>query len=163
MALVAGVVGLVQPGVASGQTAASIDEPTGPIYADGVVSLSGTCPTDPGVDFLDVVLEFSDPTMNTTTPAEVNGTTWSTGYYLGRDSAMTMTATVQCDANTDPAARTFDILAPTLDLVATVGTEPGVCATTSIEVVVGTPVYWCYTATSNSSRDHSARRTARGR
>lgn len=140
--------------VPSAAQAASIDPADGPLYSDGVVRFSGTCASDPGVDYLDVDLTFSDPSYDSTGIASVDGTTWTTSSYVGSDEALTMTATIDCGDGEGPVSRTFDLLAPSLDLVLTVGTEAGVCATTtSIEVSAGTPVYWCYTATNLSGSE----------
>ena len=141
--------------VPSAAQAVSVDPADGPLYADGVVRFSGTCASDPGVDYLDVDLTFSDPAYDRTGIARVDGTTWTAASgSLDSDEALTMTATIDCGDGAGPASRTFDLLAPSLDLVLTVGTEAGVCATTtSIEVSAGTPVFWCYTATSLSGRE----------
>ena len=153
LALVAAAT-LLMPTTASSQAAAAVDPADGPLYADGVVFFSGTCPEDPGVEWLDVDLTFSDPSYDRTTIARVDGVSWSAASgYLGSDEALTMTVSVDCSGTGEGpyAEGTFELLAPSVALELTVGTVEGECATTSaIEVAAGTTVYWCYTVTSLS-------------
>ena len=159
LALVAAAT-LLMPTAASSQAGAAVDPADGPLYADGVVPFSGTCPEDPGVDWLDVDLTFSDPSYDRTTVASVDGVTWTAASgYLGSDEALTMTVSVDCSGTGEGpfAEGTFDLVAPSVALELTVGTVEGECATTSaIEVTAGTTVYWCYTVSSASARGYSA-------
>jgi predicted extracellular nuclease len=90
------------------------------------------------VDTVTAGLEIS-ATINTTT---TNSALW-TAYNVG--PADVVTATAEATVNAIPRL-------PAIDLAKTVGTDPGLCATTdSIEVDPETAVYYCYTVTNTGN------------
>jgi uncharacterized repeat protein (TIGR01451 family) len=79
-------------------------------------------------------------------PAVINTTTTNTATWTGYNSGPTDSTTAQASATVTVVA------APSITLTKTVGTVSGVCAaTSSISVVAGTTVYYCYEVTNTGN------------
>ncbi len=80
-------------------------------------------------------------------PAVINATTTNSGTWTAYNAGPTNQATA-----TDTATVTVQAGAPAITLSKTVGTVPGVCATTdNIAITAGTTVYYCYQATNTGN------------
>jgi len=99
----------------------------------------------------DITTPLKDPVVFTT---DVTGAA-TVPFVVPADTPPgTYTATLHCLDSVNPSAvADFTVSAESISLVKTVGTTPGVCATTStLSVTAGTTVYYCYTVTNNTTQ-----------